>query len=158
MDDVPLVREAGYLLDQLIDYLDNELVTLSPVSQATLVVEANRLARQAESVESESDLLSLADAIHRMIETTPELQRELLPRGRTEASRTVYREVTSETRVKTRPRHEYAALRAAQLHNAVIRVLTSVDSSATADTASSQPPHVPPVQQERPAPPASEIS
>jgi hypothetical protein len=120
MVDQPLVQDAELLLKQMKGLPKRVLAAVPLARRSDFIAAIDALTENANEVQTEEDLLSLADGIHRLVEGESELQALLLPDGRNVAPTEVARQVTPEDHQKTSGKNEYAQKRAAQIRNSVI--------------------------------------
>lgn len=74
-----VIRGSSILLQQMSRHPERVLTKLEPAERVRVTEEMRRLAKRAGRVRKESDLLALADAVHRLVENTPALAALLLP-------------------------------------------------------------------------------
>lgn len=120
MVEQPLVQDAELLLKQMKGLPKSVLAAVPLAGRSDFIAAMDALTDRADKVQTEEDLLALADAIHRLVEEMPQLRALLLPDGRNVAPTHVPRQVTPEDHEKTSGKNEHVQARAVQIRNSVI--------------------------------------
>ena len=123
------VEEALILLEQMSEDPNEILQVLDEAERAAVMKDLDVLAERAATVQSGADLLSLVDAIHRLVEDRPGLKALLLPEGTDVAQERAQRSITLADQQATMGLNEYAQQRAPQMHNAVITCRTQLEAA-----------------------------
>lgn len=79
MDAANMVENSLVLLEQMIEHPDEVRGVLDPDERKRVVAQLHTLEHQAGEVRTGTDLLALADRVHRLVEGTPALANLLLP-------------------------------------------------------------------------------
>src|SRR6266704_1214259 len=114
------VEGALILLEQMSEYPHEVLGKLDVEEQAVVMEMLDALVKQADAVQSEADLLKVADAIYRLVEDRPGLGALLLPEGTDVAKERSQRGVTLDDHLATTGKDAYVQQRAPQMRNALI--------------------------------------
>jgi hypothetical protein len=134
------VEEALILLEQIRDYPDEVLQKLDANEQATVMRELYVLAEQAATLQSGTDLLQLADAIHCLVESQAGLCSLLLPEGTDVAQQRTQRSVTLADYQATTAMDAYVQQWAPQIRNTVIEVRAQLEVALQKKTEAAQTP------------------
>ena len=122
------IKGALILLEQMSKYPQEDRKNLDEAHQDAVMKELDVLAKQAATVQNDADLLSLADAIHRLVEDQPGLRLLLLPDGTDVATQRSQRAVTMADHLAATGQNTYAQERAPQMRNAVIEARTQLEA------------------------------
>jgi len=135
------IKEALSLLEQMSEHPNEILQKLDETEQAAVMRELDGLAERATTLQSDTDLLQLADAIHCLVEDRAGLRLLLLPEGMDVAQQLAQRSVTLADHQQTTKRNTYVQQRAPQIRNAVIecRAQLEVALQKKAQSPHSQP-------------------
>jgi hypothetical protein len=123
------VEEALSLLEQMSEYPHKVLQELDEIEQAAVMRDLDRLAEQAAMLQSDTDLLQLADAIQCLVEDQAGLRSLLLPEGTDVAQQRAQRSVTLADYQATTAMDAYVQQRAPQIRNAVIEVRAQLEAA-----------------------------
>jgi hypothetical protein len=123
------VEGALSLLEQIRDYPDEVLQELDENEQANVMRELDVLAEQAATLQSDTDLLQLADAIYSLVESQAGLRSLLLPEGTDVAQQLAQRSVTLADYQATTAMDAYVQQWAPQIRNAVIEVGAQLEAA-----------------------------
>lgn len=134
------VEEALILLEQMSEDPNEILQVMDEAEQATVMKELRVLAERAATIQSAADLLSLTDAIHRLVEDRPGLGALLLPEGTDVSQERSQRIVTIADQQATTELNAYAQQRAPQIRNAVIECRTQLEAALQKTAESEQKP------------------
>lgn len=80
MDVEETVRDSQVLLEQMTEEPEAVLEALQPAERTEVVTELRALSGRAAEVQTEAELVEVADAVHRLVEETPALAALLLPK------------------------------------------------------------------------------
>lgn len=114
------VEEALILLEQMSEDPNEILQVLDEAEQSAVMKDLDVLSERAATIQDGADLLSLVDAIYRLVEDRPGLEALLLPEGTDVEEEQFQRTVTLGDQQATMELNAYAQQRAPQIHNAVI--------------------------------------
>jgi hypothetical protein len=123
------VEEALILLEQMSEDPNEILQVLDEAEQSGIMQDLDVLAARAAIIQSGADLLSLVDAIHRLVEDRPGLKALLLPEGTDVEEERVQRSVTLGDQQAIMELNTYAQQRAPQIHNTVITCRTQLEAA-----------------------------
>ncbi len=123
------VEEALILLEQMSEDPNEILKVLDEAEQFAVMQDLDVLAERAATIQSGADLLSLVDAIYRLVEGRPELRALLLPEGTDVEQEQSQRTVTMGDQQATTDLNAYAQSRAPQIHNTVIECRTQLEAA-----------------------------
>ncbi len=135
------VEETLILLEQMSEYPNEILQVLDEAEHFSVMQDLDVLAERAATIQSGADLLSLVDAIYRLVEGRPGLKALLLPEGTDVEQEQSQRIVTLGDQQATTELNAYAQQRAPQIHNTVINCRTQL-AAALQKKAESE--HTPP--------------
>ncbi len=135
------VEKAQMFLEQMSEYPNETLSVLDEAEQVTLMKQLDVLVEQAAAIQCGTDLLSLVDAIHRLVEDRAGLKALLLPEE-TEvtnelllleetdlAEERAQRAVTLADQQATMEFNAYVQQRAPQIHNTLITCRTHLEAA-----------------------------
>jgi hypothetical protein len=114
------VTGALILLRQMSEYPAEVAQVLDDGARSAVLGELDALADRAAAIDSNADLLSLADAVHRLVEDRAPLRALLLPAGASVAGEQAQRTVTLADQQATTELSSCPAELAPQIRNAVI--------------------------------------
>lgn len=122
-------EEALILLEQMSEDPNEILHVLDEVEQLEIIKDLDVLAERAAIIKSGADLLSLVDAIYRLVEDRIGLKALLLPEGTDVAQERAQRTVTLSDQQATMELNAYAQQRAPQIHNTLIKCRTQLEAA-----------------------------
>jgi hypothetical protein len=123
------VEEALILLEQMSEDPIEILQVLDEAERSAVMKELNVLAERAATLQSGADMLSLVDAIHRLVEDRPGLKALLLPEGTDVAQERAQRTVTLADQQAAMEFNAYAQQRAPQIRNTIITCRTQLEAA-----------------------------
>ena len=123
------VEEALILLEQMSEDPNEILQVLDKAEQSAVMQDLDVLAERAATIQSGADLLSLVDAIYRLVEDRPGLKALLLPEGTDVEEEQSQRTVTMGDQQATTELNAYAQSRAPQIHNTVITCRAQLEAA-----------------------------
>jgi hypothetical protein len=135
-----IVEEALILLEQMSEYPNEILQVLDKAERSVVMREMDLLAERAATIQSSDALLSLVDAIYRLVEDQPGLKALLLPEVTDVAEKRAQRTVTMADQLATTDLNAYAQQRAPQIRNAVIEVRAQLEAALQKNTESKHKP------------------
>lgn len=114
-------QESEMLLEKMLKEPEAVLETLDPADRDKVVADLYELADRSEKVQSEADLMAVANKIWRLIESTPGLDTFLLEFSeRPKSTASKRRKITAAYHERSRRESQYAQERAAQIRNRII--------------------------------------
>ncbi len=123
MDVEETVRDSQVLLEQMTEEPEAVLEALQPAERTEVVAELHTLSERAARVQTEAELMEVADAVHRLVEETPALAALLLPReiGATRVpKRRKTRKITVDNHKAAYSKDLHAQEHAARIRNRVV--------------------------------------
>lgn len=123
MNEEQIVQNAETLLEQMTEYPNDTLAVLDPAGRKMIVQTLGKLSERAGVVQDEDDLLSVADAIQRLVEDTSALRALLLPEETDIATEQEQRTVTQahhKAAAEKAERAKHIQTRAAQIRNRLV--------------------------------------
>jgi hypothetical protein len=123
------VEEALILLEQISEDPNEILQVLDEAEQLAMMKNLDILAKRAAIIQSGADLLSLVDAIYRLVESRPGLKALLLPEGTDVEEEQTQRTVNMGDQQATMELNAYAQQRAPQIHNTIITCRTQLEAA-----------------------------
>jgi len=120
MDATQMVEDARILLEQMSESPDTVLTSLDQAEQSTVIAALAGLADRAAAVQTEAELLTVAEAMHRLVEDTPALRALLLPSEEEVAAARAQRTITLADHRATTNTNAHVHAHAAQIRNTMV--------------------------------------